>query len=303
MLKWPVLGLAGITALAILYFTGVLIMAHLQIREIAPGLPSREALIEATNGPRGPDRVHYINTATQAINADQTLGHPAFLLEWPSGRRLLIDTGMKRSEAVAFGKPLEVVAGAEPTTAHGSISEQLGRAAESIDALAFTHLHNDHTNGTIALCQGRAAELPVFQTPWQHDERNHTTEIGYTDLLESGCAVPSLLSGGPLYEIPSFPGLVAVAAGGHTPGSTLYFARIDGHLWIFSGDVTNTRTELIDNLPKQALYRWLVVPESPDRLEQLRGWLADWDRDPQHTVVVSHDLDALRQSGIPEWPN
>ncbi len=301
MLKWTALGFAGLTGAAILYLAGVLLVAHSQIREIAPDLPSRQALLDAVDVPDGPVGVHYVNTATQPMETGPSLAHPAFLLEWPSGRRLLVDTGMKPENAVEFGEPLELVGGADPTIPHGSIAAQLGNAAPSVDGVVFTHLHNDHTNGTIALCEERTAPLPVFQTPWQFDERNHTTEIGAQDLVEAGCTTITRLADGPIYEIPSFPGLVAVGAGGHTPGSTLYFARVGERLWIFSGDVTNTREELIENRPKLALYSWLVVPESPERLEALRRWLADWDRDPQHAVVVSHDLDALENSGIPEW--
>jgi len=303
VLKWTALGFASLTGAAILYLAGVLLVAHSQIREIAPDLPARQALLDATAVPDGPVGVHYVNTATQPMEAGPSLAHPAFLLEWPGGRRLLIDTGMKPEAAVEFGEPLELVAGAGPTTAHGSIAAQLGSAAASVDGVVFTHLHNDHTNGTIALCAQRAAPLPVFQTPWQFDERNHTTEMGAQDLVEAGCASVTRLSEGPIHAIPSFPGLIAVAAGGHTPGSTVYFARVGDRLWIFSGDVTNTRTELIENRSKGALYSWLVVPESPERLDALRRWLADWDQDPRHTVIVSHDLEALEKSGIPEWPN
>lgn len=303
MIRWIGLGLAGIVFAASLYWAAVLVAAHHAIRQIDPELPPRDALLEATSAPGGPVSLYYINTASQPFDAETTLGHPAFLLEWEGGRRLLIDTGMEPDEAVGFGRPLEILKDAEPTTPHGSVAEQLGSQSSSIDAIVLTHLHPDHTQGAIALCRNRDNDLSLLQTPLQSRERNYTTEMGADDLREAACLAPAVLSGGPIYRVPSFPGLVAVAAGGHTPGSTLYFANVAGHLWIFSGDITNSRAELIGNIPKESLYSLLIVPEAPERLETLRTWLAQWDRDPRHTVVVSHDLEALEASGIPAWSN
>ena len=59
-----------------------------------------------------------------------------------------------------------------------------------------------------------------------------------------------------------------------------------------------TAGELEDDLPKQALYSLLIVPEHPERLSALRRWLREWDAEPDTAVVVSHDGDALAESGI-----
>ena len=56
------------------------------------------------------------------------------------------------------------------------------------------------------------------------------------------------------------------------------------------------------NIPKQGFYSLLIVPEWPERLERLRRWLAELDGAPDLTVVVSHDLTALRETSIAAWP-
>ncbi len=285
--------------------------AHRQIRAVAPALPDVSELMASVAGEGGPIGVRFVNSASQKTGPDQTMGHPAFVLDWADGRRFLIDAGMEAEPARAFGRPLEWILAAEPAIAHGAVVDQLGPAARSVRGLAFTHLHIDHTQGVIALCRRLARALPLFQTPWQADELNHTTRMGLAHVEEAQaqpgaerCAAPTRLeSRSSVYPIPGFPGLVAIAAGGHTPGTTLYLARVGSHHWLFSGDVTNTRAELDRDLPKPALYSLLVVPEAPDRLARLRRWLVELDRRRDLTVVVSHDQTALERTAIAAWPS
>ncbi len=101
-----------------------------------------------------------------------------------------------------------------------------------------------------------------------------------------------------MYPMPAFPGVVAIAAGGHTPGSTIFAAKVGGTTWILSGDVTIARQALLDNEPKPLVYSLLILPEAPARLERVRLWLAALDAQPQTVVVVSHDQAALEASGM-----
>lgn len=296
--------LLGVVFLGAIGLALFLLPAHRQIRAIDPPLPDAEALRAAVGVANGPVRVSYVNTSSQSSGGGREMGHPAFLFEWADGRGFLIDAGMEPDAAIEFGRLIALLRpeSGEVRT-HGSVADQLGRSASRIEGIAFTHLHTDHTQGILALCRSRGGGvLPVFQVPLQDEERNHTTDMGFEHLVEArGCATPSRLGGGPIHEIPGFAGLVAVSAGGHTPGSSVYLARIGDRLWLFSGDVTNTRAELLGNLPKPTLYSLLVVPESPARLERMRLWLAELDRAEDLTVVVSHDLTSLEGTPIPAW--
>lgn len=272
--------------------------AHWEMRRLAPELPDPEALDALARLADTPVRVAYVETATQAGVRGGTLTHPAFVLEWADGRRFVIDTGMDRAGALAFGRPFELLLGAEPCVPRGSVAEQLGAAAGRVAGVAFTHLHHDHTGGLASLCAARDTQLPVFQTARQAQLGNYTTRPGRAQLEAAGCARFVQLGPGPLAAVPGFPGLAAIVAGGHTPGSTIWVASVAGTTWVFSGDITNRRQALLENRPKERFYSLFVVPEAPAHLETLRRWLAALDARPGFHVVVSHDHDALLASGL-----
>jgi glyoxylase-like metal-dependent hydrolase (beta-lactamase superfamily II) len=289
----------------------ILLGAHLQIRSVNPPLPTLDQLLAAVSGGAGPVSVSFVNTSTQGTAAGGEMGHPSFVLEWPDGRKFLIDTGMDSDEALSFGRGMELVFGAKPAVAHGALPSQMGMAVRQVLGVGFTHLHPDHTQGLEALCAYLDRMLPIFQTPWQFEHRNHTTEMGFASIeaaqrlsMNGDCGVPHRLdvsSEASFYPVPGFPGLVAVATAGHTPGSTAFLARVGDRHWLFSGDITNTRADLLENRPKARFYSLLIVPESPERLATLRPWLAAIDADPRIDVIVSHDLTALEETGLPAW--
>jgi glyoxylase-like metal-dependent hydrolase (beta-lactamase superfamily II) len=282
-------------------FAAFLAEAHWEIRRISPELPELAAIAAITDVPNGPVSLHYVNTATQRGGIGSSIGHPSFVLAWPDGRLFAIDVGMTPPAAMAFGKPMEMLLGAEPTETYGSLADQLGPAATDVRGVAFTHLHTDHTEGIAALCKAAGHAIAVFQAPWQATRGNYTPAPGRNAIETSGCAHSVALGGGPAFAVPGFPGLVAVGAGGHTPGSTIYFARVGPTVWVFSGDITNFRDALLENRPKATAYSLFVTPEAPARLEELRLWLVDLDARPEYTVVVSHDVDALAAIGPPAW--
>ena len=276
--------------------TCVLVRAHRQIRSIDPAIPPAATIFALEPDPAGPISLHFINTASQGIS------HPAYLLGWPDGRLFMIDAGMNREDAAQFGRGLEFVMGTPPIVIHGSVDEHLGDAIERIGAVAFTHLHNDHTSGLVPVCNAIGHEITRFQTSVQVEQHNHTTAIGAAFLEEAGCAKPYVLEGPGPHDVPGYPGLVALAVGGHTPGSTVYIARLPDRTFVFAGDIHNVKAELLANRPKPWAYSTFFVPEDPERLERLRLWLAELDRDPETTVVVAHDVAAAEADGVAPYP-
>ena len=134
-------GLAGLLLVGVIVLALVLAEAHLEIRSVTPELPETGALDGLSAVPGGPVRIAYVNTASQTGGAPATLAHPAFLLSWADGRRFLIDLGMERDQALAFGRLSELAFGSDPITPHGSVPEQLGPALAQVRGVAFTHLH------------------------------------------------------------------------------------------------------------------------------------------------------------------
>jgi glyoxylase-like metal-dependent hydrolase (beta-lactamase superfamily II) len=288
------LGVGLLVALALLVI--VLAEAHLEIRGIQPALPEAGELRALTQEAGGPVRISYVNTAT---HPGPGIAHTVFVLEWPDGGSFLIDSGMEAEEAIAFGRLGELVWGEAAVVPHGSAAEQLGDAVAEIRGMALTHLHWDHTGGMAGLCRVLGRPLPLFQTKWQTERDNFGTGPGRTDLEEAGCVEPEELRGGTLLAVPGFPGLRAIAAGGHTPGSTIYVAHVAGTLWVLSGDITNFKDSILEDRPKPWAYSAFVVPEARERLGVLRRWLRELDAESDFVVLPSHDLAALEASPMP----
>lgn len=237
-------------------------------------------------------------------DAAYEMGHPAFLLAWEDGRRLLVDAGMDREAALAFGRRLELV-GAGPPEAHGSAAEQLRRElGPGPLGLVFTHLHVDHTEGVAGVCAARAGgEITLFQTPAQAARRNYTTRSGAEQLAGAGCLRPALLAETSPTELPGFPGVAVAWGAGHTPGSQLVFVWLraaggEVRRLVLAGDIANAIDGVRHDVPKPRLYRLLVVPEHDAQLGRLRRFLAGLEREGS-VVLPSHDLIHLRSVGLP----
>ncbi|MBT7369163.1 MAG: hypothetical protein HN816_00855, partial [Gammaproteobacteria bacterium] len=61
------------------------------------------------------------------------------------------------------------------------------------------------------------------------------------------------------------------------------------------------KAEIIEDKPKQLVYSYLLVPEDTEQAARLRQWLRELDAMDQVTVVVSHDLGDIENSGLAEW--
>lgn len=273
--------------------------AHLQTRAIAPALPTTDELLALRDVAEGPTRIELVTVARQA-SPRGPIAHTVAVLGWADGRRFMIDAGMDRAGAAEFADLLKMMWGAEDGQFDGDVAEQLGATIGDVRAVGFTHLHIDHTQGLGAFCRARGAGATVFQTPWQVEEHNFNTTEG-AQIVRTSCLESEVLEGEGLVPIPGFPGLALVALGGHTPGSTLFAAPVDGRLWLFSGDTTNSKASLRDDLGKGWLYSWVIVPENTTRTAELRQWLRALDARDDTTVVVSHDAAAAVANGLPRY--
>ena len=310
--------LAALFTIALVGAGGGLIWAHLELAGLDPPLPEAAELENLRSAADPPVRLWWWNTSSQAAprgmaldrgsdpgGGPWVLSHPAFVLEWADGRRLLIDAGMTPAAAERFGAPI-VQAGGTPPVVRKSLAERLGGAAGQLGGVLFSHLHTDHVEGLGDVCRARAgASLPVFQTPNQRDLTNYTTRAGREMLDAAGCGRPQELSADALASIPGFSGVGVVAAAGHTPGSQILLAVLGGgterRLLVLTGDVANHVDGIRLGVPKPVLYRSLMVPESEGRLRRLREWLAGLEREGA-TLLVPHDGLHLESLALAELP-
>ncbi len=262
--------------------------AHLEMRGINPALPSAEDIRTALETDEGPVTIRYVNTASQQSPGRETI-HPSYVLEWSDGRLFLIDAGMDAEGAAAFGQTMERLVAAEPIDFHTDIAGAMGEKRSSVKGIAYSHLHIDHTGGLKTLCAAADDPITVFQTTLQARKGNYMTDGGQRHIDEAPCVSRQELSDGTIKSVPGFPGLIAVSAGGHTPGSTVYFVRIGTAVWALTGDIALTLEAVRSNEPKPAVYSALVVPEAVNRMEQLRLWLSQLEQNAGFKIVVSHD--------------
>ena len=318
-MRWLARVLLGALALMLLVAAGGLALAHREVRARDPELPSDAEVLALAEAPGGPAAVAWHETSHQAMprarvldpaedpdpDAPYVMSHPSFALAWPDGRLLLVDLGMEREAALAFGQPLEW-AGADPAVFESGAARALGPAAERAAGAVFTHLHADHVQGVLALCVARGgASLPVFQTAAQRERANYTTRPGRSLLEQARCPSPQRLPEGRLAPLPGFPGVGVVDAAGHTPGSQVLLAVVSGgaapRRLAFTGDIANHVEGIRRNVGKPLLYRLLVVPESPQRLDRVRRWLRHLESDLGFELVVAHDRAQLSALALPPF--
>lgn len=287
----------GIFVLVLLGLAIFLVPPHLQTQGIEPDLPNEQALRDLMTAQDGPIAVHYLLTASQDVRGRQ-LAHTTFLVEWANGNLFAIDAGMDEAGAADFAELMAGISGGGEAQFFGTLSEQLGSELERVKGIGFTHLHIDHTQGTTSFCDARGAGTDLLQTNDQRDAHNFNTVEG-AEIVEKSCLSRGTLDGREVLTNDAFPGLGLIALGGHTPGSTLFAVGLKAHLWLFSGDTTNTKADLVNNMGKGFLYSGIFVPENTGRTEDLRLWLTGLDTHDDIDVVVSHDLEALLATGMP----
>lgn len=294
--------------------------AHYDMRSEGAPLPPPAAIAAEGVVADAPLRLSMINTASQPMerrgvldpaadpqpDAPYVMSYPAFVLEWADGRLLLIDVGMTHEQALAFGRPLELVGVAEAIVPLQSVAEALGADAARVAGVILTHPHNDHTGGLAALCAAAGHDIPVFMTRAQAERPNYMTRPGLEDIRAAGCARPALLEGGPLMAVPGFPGVAVLDAGGHTPGSQLIVAQVGSgdrqRRVVFTGDIVNHLDGIRFDVSKPWAYRTFIVPEFEPRQQELRRFLKAVHEQTGAELIVSHDQLALEQAGIPAWP-
>ncbi|HEV7733969.1 MAG TPA: MBL fold metallo-hydrolase [Candidatus Binatia bacterium] len=293
----------------------ILTWDHIEVRREGAPVPTAADVAAVGKSGDGPVRLSWIDTARQRMprsavldvakdptpDAPYLMSHPSFVLEWADGRLLLVDVGMTHDGAVKFGELIGMLGTAEPMEPLRATADALGAARSRVGGVIFTHLHEDHTGGLDALCSGGPAAVPIFMTPAQQDVVNYTTRASRDAVMHAPCARPTRLEGGSLLDVPGFPGVAVFHAAGHTPGSQIVFARVAGKTYAFIGDIVNNGDGITHDIPKPYYYSLLIVPESTERLQALREYLRDLGTRAGVTLLVSHDEQQIRSTGIPEW--
>jgi glyoxylase-like metal-dependent hydrolase (beta-lactamase superfamily II) len=213
----------------------------------------------------------------------------AFQLVYPDGTTV-IDTGLDRATHDTFSS-------GEPEPYHEQRFAELLAAMESADRILLTHHHADHVGGLVTssdferlapktLLTEETAELLV--------ERPHRPNVK----LEPADVEPmTLLSYSGIRAIA--PGLVLIAAAGHSPDSQMLYMRLESgvellHCVDSAWHMDNIRLLRGKGAP------W--VGEDDEAVAAQLRWLKGiLDSEPDVEMVISHDgelLEALHARGV-----
>jgi len=323
MLKKVFLGLVLVVAIIIvaglLLGLNMLRVTQQQIDGLNPELPTYQEIMAAAREADLPTSIHILNTASQSIarhlildaeldpasSGNVELAFPAFVLTWANGHRFVVDGGLSATEADRFGRQLQWLGDgfhSEPMVYHRSLSASLYPV--SVKGLGLTHLHPDHTTGFDDLCAA-GARYTTYQSIEQFTGQNYSTFRGDDELAAMTCSIRLVLAQQEtlLRDIQGFPGLYVVHVAGHTPGSQVFIAHVRQpagvKTYIIGGDIANHGDAVTFNIGKPSWYSRWVISENIAQLERLRRWLKSLSDRNQIQVLLSHDLQALQNSGVP----
>jgi glyoxylase-like metal-dependent hydrolase (beta-lactamase superfamily II) len=213
--------------------------------------------------------------------------HQVFQLLWDD-RFGLIDTAFPPS---AFERVSAFGGGAEASY-H---ADQVSRALASADFIVVTHEHFDHLAGAGTLPLERASHLKL-----------DAAELANTKALDQS-EIPAALRSA-LVPLPEAamqalaPGVVLLAAPGHTPGSQIvYVERADGRVALFLGDVAWNLAQITELHYRPRMVTLMLGENRAQVLGELRALHDLGIAHPEVAQVVSHDAkerEALLADGL-----
>jgi len=244
------------------------------LRALAASLPGpgpreiRSALVAEVSLPRG-----VIFAGEPFVPHAQV--HQAFQLVWDD-RTALIDTAFPPQ---AFAKVDRGGSG----TYHPEGWAQVEGALGSAGLVLVTHEHFDHLAG--------AARIPPEQAGRLRLDRAQLANGKALDDAGIPAALREKLE--PLADTPAqavAPGVVLLAAPGHTPGSQIVFVqRADGREALLLGDVAWDEDQIRDLHYRPRFVTLLIGENRSQVLDQLRALHDLAAAEPRLTQVVSHD--------------
>jgi glyoxylase-like metal-dependent hydrolase (beta-lactamase superfamily II) len=173
-------------------------------------------------------------------------------------------------------------------TSYARVLEAMTRAANVL----ITHEHIDHVMAIARHPQPEAIAPRLRLTRAQLD--------GLPQHAPGGVLAPAIASVAPLdLTTPQriAPGVVAVAAPGHSPGTIVIYARTTQREYLFIGDIAWVMSS-IDNLRGRPRFiTWMLPEVDPDRAAVLRQLRALHDiaaAEPALVIVPAHDDGYLR---------
>lgn len=163
--------------------------------------------------------------------------------------------------------------------------ERQEKALLAAKVIAVTHEHHDHIGGISDAAQPAALAPKLKLTAAQRRK----PPFGAAENAVGGEAT---LDSGPEGSIhPIAPGMVAITAAGHTPGSQMIYLRLKGgRELLLIGDIAWQQVNLTLARTRPRLVSLLMGEDATAVANQLRAILDLQRANPSLDVVVSHDV-------------
>lgn len=213
----------------------------------------------------------------------------AFRLPVTGGKPIVIDTGFTRADAEGMGID----------TWSGEAQGRVDRTMAEAGLILITHEHPDHIGGLI----GWAGNEAGFMAKAYGKQRMTTPQSAYV-AEKLGLRINNA---DPVLERPPFaiaPGVVAIPAPSHTPGSQIYFVQLaGGREYLFAGDIATMDESWKELRARSRLIGDFLAPEDRAAVfSWLRTIRALKQAAPGMVVVPGHDADTVlseeRPTGI-----
>ena len=203
--------------------------------------------------------------------------HQVFQLVWDD-RFALIDTAFPPALMERVG-----AFGDGTGRYHGEAWQELSRALPAADFIVVTHEHFDHLAGAGTLAPERASHLRL--------NGRQLANARAIDESEIPAALRGALTALPEAEAQALaPGVVLLAAPGHTPGSQIvYVERADGRTALFLGDVAWNAEQIEKLRYRPRLVTYVLGENRAQVLDEFRALHDLAATHPEVAQVVSHD--------------
>lgn len=196
------------------------------------------------------------------------VGVMAWRLEVPGGKPVMIDSGIQQKDADNTAS----------SKFHADAQQRIARSLTEAGLILLTHEHLDHAGGVMAL----AADSPV----------RSSVRLNQAQAKAPGLSGTAVLAGG-LVPFAVAPGIVAIPAPSHTPGSQLIFVVLaDGSELLFVGDVSSFTQNWSEGRARSRLVSQTIQSEDRGEVFSWLSTIAALKRaDPALVVIPGHDFE------------
>jgi glyoxylase-like metal-dependent hydrolase (beta-lactamase superfamily II) len=254
-------------------------------------VPDGQATLNARMMLPEPSEEFWVQHAEYLDDGGHLMASVGGLLVERDGRALLIDAGVG---PISVGPPLNTFGLQSGGKLLDSLAA-LGRSPADIEAVAFTHLHNDHFGWAWLPADRPAfAGTPLLVAEPEWTQRHYAEEQGMADMIKA--LEPQVRTVTEDQEI--FPGVTVRYASGHSAGHAAYVISAGGQKVIAFGDAFHTPLQVIHPLWRN------VFDFDHKQATSLRRGLIDELAQPGTMGFAVHfpePFGRVRIDGMPAW--